>query len=306
MTHKSDDGHSAAKPATRLVHLGRDKTITGPFVNPPVVHASTVLFDSVDDMQHRRQRYSYGRQGTPTSEALESAITEIEGAAGCVLCPSGLAAATAALLSCLSAGDRLLIVDSVYGPVRHFADRSLERLGIETAILRSSPRRRHRGAVQRANDGRLCGSARLADVRDAGSRRPSPRVARKHGATVLFDNTWATPLFFRPLEHGADISIQAGTKYIGGHSDLMLGTVAASPAALPKLKEIHRTLGLHVGPDDIYARPARPADARCPARAAPEHRRSPLRPGWRHGRKSPGFSIRLSPATPATLCGSAT
>ena len=133
VSQRDDDAQFA--PATRLVRAGRDPDITGPFVNPPVIHASTVLFENTDAMLGHRQRYVYGRRGTPTSEALESAISEIEGAAGTVLCPSGLAAASVALLALVSAGDHVLIVDCVYGPVRHFADTVLKRLGVSVTYF---------------------------------------------------------------------------------------------------------------------------------------------------------------------------
>lgn len=251
MKTQSGDHASAVKPATRLVHTGRQKSLTGPFVNPPVVHASTVLFDSVDDMQDRRQRYSYGRHGTPTSEALEAAINEIEGAAGCVLCPSGLAAATVALLSCLSAGDRVLVVDNVYGPVRRFAGGMLKRLGIETTYF--DP------AIGAGIEALFTDNTRAVYLEAPGSltfeMQDVPAIAaaaHRHDAKVLFDNTWATPIYFRPLDFGVDLSIHAATKYLGGHADVMLGTVAATEAAFPDLKDAHRVLGMHVAPDDVY------------------------------------------------------
>ncbi|MCR4282528.1 MAG: cystathionine beta-lyase [Bauldia sp.] len=250
----SKSGDSEGRPrklATRLVRAGRDKSLTGQFVNPPVVHASTVLFDSVDDMVHRRQRYQYGRRGTPTSEALESAVNELEGAEGTILCPSGLAAAATALLSCVSAGDRILLVDSVYAPVRHFADTVLKRLGVETvyydpligAGIEMLFEARTTAVYLEAPGSLTFEMQDLAAI--AG-------VAKRYGATVLFDNTWATPAYFRPLEHGADLSIMAGTKYLAGHSDVMLGTVAANGPALKKLKDVHGAMGVHVGPDDMY------------------------------------------------------
>ena len=243
---------SRLRPDTRLVRAGRDRDITGPFVNPPVVHASTVLFDSVDAMLERRQRYVYGRRGTPTSEALEAAVSELEGAAGTVLCPSGLSAASTALLSCLTAGDEVLIVDCVYGPVRHLADTLLKRLGIATTFVDpsasaeafASSMTERTAAVYLEAPGSL--TFEMQDLPGIAA------VARARGATVLFDNTWATPYFFKPLEAGADLSIHAATKYLGGHSDVSLGTVAASAAAWPRLKEVHGSLGLCVGPDDIY------------------------------------------------------
>jgi cystathionine beta-lyase len=245
---QDDDG---LRPATRLVRAGRARDITGPFINPPVIHASTVLFDSTDAMFDRRQRYTYGRRGTPTSEALESAISGLEGAAGTVLCPSGLSAASLALLALVRAGDHVLMVDNVYGPVRHFADTVLKRLGVSTTYF----------------DPRIgSGIAALFEDRTTTVYVESPgsltfemqdmpaiaAVARARGALVIADNTWATPLYFRPLDHGADVSLMAGTKYLGGHSDVNIGTVAANPDAWPRLKETHGTLGLTVAPDDIY------------------------------------------------------
>ena len=236
---------------TRLLHAGRDKALTGPFVNPPVVHASTVLFPTVDDMEHRRQRYVYGRRGTPTSDALEAAMNELEGAEGTVLCPSGLAAASVALLSCLSAGDRVLITDSVYGPVRHFADSTLTRLGIEVAYFEPT--------IGSAIEPLFTPNTRAVYLESPGSltfeMQDVPaiaEIARRHGATVLFDNTWATPLYFRALDCGVDLSVISGTKYLGGHADVMIGTVAARGEALKKLKQLYGDMGLHVGPDDMY------------------------------------------------------
>lgn len=251
MTTNDDKPKRALKPATRLVHSGRDKSLTGPFVNPPVIHASTVLFNSVDDMQHLRQRYQYGRRGTPTSEALETAVKDLEDAEGVVLCPSGLSAATTALLAAVSAGDRLLVVDCVYGPVRHLAETLLKQLGVETVYFDPAIGgeietlfTENTKAVYLEAPGSL--TFEMQDVPAIAA------VAKKRGATVLFDNTWATPYNFRPLDHGVDLSIISGTKYLVGHSDAMLGTVAARGQAWRRLKEVHGSMGTHVGPDDVY------------------------------------------------------
>ena len=248
---KSDSTPPPMKPATAVVRAGRDKSITGPFVNPPVVHASTVLYDSVDDMLHRRQPYTYGRRGTPTIDALTKALSELEGAAGAILCPSGLSAISTSLLASLASGDHLLMVDCIYAPARRFAKTILKRLGIETTFF--DP---HLGA----------GIGSLFTDRTRAVYLESPGsltfemldvpaivgVAKAHGITTIFDNTWATPLYFRPLSVGVDIALMAGTKYVGGHSDLMLGTVSANEALWPKLHDTHASLGLCVGPDDIY------------------------------------------------------
>jgi cystathionine beta-lyase len=250
MTASGEDPTSVA-PATAIVHSGRGKDLAGPFVNPPVVHASTVLFDSVDDMLDHRQRYSYGRRGTPTIEALASAVSDLEGAAGTVICPSGLSAVCTALLACVSAGDEVLMADCVYAPSRHFADVVLKRLGVATVYFDPEigagiealfgPRTR---AVYLESPGSL--TFEMQDVPTIAE------VAHAHGATVIADNTWATPLFFKPLAHGVDLSLQAATKYLGGHSDVMLGTVSANRARWPALLETHQSLGLCGGPDDIY------------------------------------------------------
>ncbi|MBB5754872.1 cystathionine beta-lyase [Prosthecomicrobium pneumaticum] len=247
----SPDEGAPRRPATRLVRAGRDGDLTGPFVNPPVVHASTVLFETVEAMRPGGQRWTYGRQGTPTTAALEGAVAELEEAEGVVLCPSGLSAISTALLSVLSAGDHLLMADSVYGPARRLVDTTLARLGIRTTFY----------------DPRIgVGIADLFEERTRAVYVESPgsytfemqdvpalaAVAHERGAVLVADNTWATPLFFKPLVAGADLSIQAGTKYLGGHSDVMIGTIAANARAFGKLRETHQALGLTAAPDDVY------------------------------------------------------
>lgn len=236
---------------TRLALAGRSPAAWHGFVNTPVFHGSTVLSPTVKDLLQRTQPYIYGRRGTPTSDALEHAIVELEGSAGAVLCPSGLSACTLALLSCLKPGDHLLVTASVYGPVRHACDGVLARLGIETTyydplahtsietLLRPQTR-----ALYVESPGSY-----TFEVQDVAALA---RIGHAHGLTVLADNSWATPLFFRPHDHGVDLSIHAGTKYLVGHSDAMLGSVSATSAAWPALKQLHGDLGLCVGPDDIY------------------------------------------------------
>jgi cystathionine beta-lyase len=246
----SGDGSERQKPATRLVRAGRDKSITGPFVNPPVTHASTVLFDSVAEMRAPKG-YAYGRRGNPTTNALCAALAELEGAAGALVCPSGLSAAGVALLAAVGAGDRVLMVDTVYGPVRHLAATLLSRLGVETAFF--DP------AIGADIAGMMTTNTRVVYAEAPGSLTfemldlPAiAAVAHAAGATVIFDNSWATPLGFRPLDFGADISVMSATKYLVGHSDAIVGTLAANADAWSRLKETHGTLGMHVGPDDVY------------------------------------------------------
>lgn len=245
------DNNKTYRPRTRLVRGGREKRLVGPFINPPVIHASTVLFESVDDMLQQKQPYEYGRWGTPTSDALESALNDLEGADGTALCPSGLSAATVALLAFVSAGDRVLLTDNIYGPVRRFADGMLKRLGVETVYYDHALGADIEALFTPKTTVVYCESpgSLTFEMQDLPA---IAEVAHRHGATVLFDNTWATPHFFRALDYGADVSIMAGTKYIGGHSDTMIGTAAARGDAWKKLHDTRRALGVHLAPDDMY------------------------------------------------------
>jgi len=255
MTKKTEGGptHPPVKSATRLVTGGRDATANHGFVNPPVYHASTVLYPTAEDFLARRARYLYGRRGTPTSEALENALRALEGpaCAGVALLPSGLAAISTALLAVLHAGDHLLVTDSAYQPTRRFCDSVLRRHGVATSyydpmiggdiatLIKPNTR-----AVFVEAPGSL--SFEIQDVPAIAA------AAHARGAVVLMDNTWASSLYFHAFDKGVDLSIQAGTKYIGGHSDVMLGTVSANPATWERLRDTVHALGLCVGPDDIY------------------------------------------------------
>ena len=241
------------KPQTRLVTAGRDPDQQYGFVNPPVYHASTVLYPTAQDQVAHRARYLYGRRGTPTSEAFENALKELEGpgCAGVALLPSGLAAIATALLATTSAGDHILVSDSIYRPTRNFCNGILKRFGVETtyydpligAEIASLFRPNTRAVFVEAPGSQ---SFEMQDIPAIAA------VAHDKGATVLMDNTWATPLFFDAFAKGVDLSIQAGTKYLGGHSDIMFGTVSANPATVARLKETVGDFGLCAGPDDIY------------------------------------------------------
>ena len=238
---------------TRLVTAGRDPESYHGFVNPPVYHASTVLYPSAEDYVAHRARYHYGRRGTPTTEALGLALQDLDGPnrAGVSLLPSGLAAISTALLSVVRAGDHLLVTDSAYGPTRSYCDAILKRLGVSTTYFdpligagiagQFQPNTR---AIYLESPGSL--SFEMQDI------TAIARVAHEKGAVTLMDNTWATPLYYRPLDHGVDLAIQAGTKYIGGHSDVMLGTVSANEATVASLKDTVWLSGLCEGPDDVY------------------------------------------------------
>jgi cystathionine beta-lyase len=247
----ANDAPKPHHPDTVVVHAGYDPHDFHGFVNPPVVHASTVLFETAAAHLSGAQRYTYGRQGTPTTDAFEAAVTALEGAAGTRLAPSGLAAVSLAILAATSAGDHLLVTDSVYAPTRRFCESTLKRFGIETTYFDPAIGADIAGLVRpntRAVFLEAPGTATF-EMQDVPA---IAAIARERGLTVLMDNTWATPLYFKPLAHGVDLSIQAATKYISGHSDVLIGTVAAGPRLWKALAETHRDLGLHVGPDDVY------------------------------------------------------
>ncbi|MBO0344623.1 cystathionine beta-lyase [Roseibium limicola] len=251
--NKSSDAEKTITPGadTLLTHGANTPSDFYGFVNPPVVHASTVLFPNVKSMGDGSQKYTYGRRGTPTSDALESAISKLEGAAGTKLATSGLNAIALALLSCLKAGDHVLIADTCYGPTREFADNLLPRYGISVSYFDPM--------VGAEIADQFLDTTKAVFLESPGSLTmelidldPVIAAAKAKGAKVLMDNTWATPLHYQPLKHGVDYSIHAATKYIVGHSDVMIGTVAANAKSYPDLEKTHGWLGLHVAPDDIY------------------------------------------------------
>jgi cysteine-S-conjugate beta-lyase len=236
---------------TRLVHAGRDPSEQHGFVNTPIYRGSTVLYPTTDDLLHRRGRYSYGTKGTPTTDALEQAWTAIAGAAGTVLAPSGLAAVTVALMSCLKAGDHLLMTDSVYRPTREFCNGVLKRFGVETTY--------YDPLVGSDIDGLIRPDTRAVFTEAPGSQSfemqdiPAiAEVAHRRGVVVLMDNTWATPLLFPPHERGVDIAIEAGTKYLSGGSDLLLGMVSANDRCFKSLRATYDAFAMCPGPEDVF------------------------------------------------------
>jgi cystathionine beta-lyase len=241
------------KPDTLLTTGGRDPFAQHGYVNTPVYHASTLLYPTAEDYVAHRGRYQYGRRGTPTSEALETAIRTLDGpaCAAVALLPSGLAAISSALLAVLKSGDHILVTDSVYLPTRKFCDSVLKRLGVAATYF--DP------LIGGAIAGLIAPNTRVVFVEAPGSltfeTQDIPAIAaaaHAKGALVLMDNTWAGPLYFRALEKGVDLSVISGTKYFGGHSDVMLGTVSANAATAAALKDYVGLAGLCVGPDDLF------------------------------------------------------
>ena len=240
---------------TEVTAAGRDPRAHFGIVNPPVYHASTVLFETLADLERiSRDPFDhvyYGRQGTPTTFALEEAVARLEGGYRAVATASGLAAIGAALTAFLRAGDHLLMTDCAYGPTRKFCNMVLANFGVETTyydplvgagiadLMRDNTR-----VVFAESPGSL-----TFEVQDL------PAIAaatHARGAVVILDNSWATPLYFRPFDHGADIVIEAATKYLVGHSDAMMGCIVATEAHYRRVKTVQAVLGAVPGPDDCY------------------------------------------------------
>jgi cysteine-S-conjugate beta-lyase len=238
---------------TVLATAGRDTKAQKGFVNPPVVHGSTVLYPTADDLHAHRGEYQYGRRGTPTTKALQEAMMALEGAqcAGVGIAPSGLAAITTTLLAVLKAGDHLLVCDNAYRPTRNFCNGVLARYGVETTyfdpLIGSGI-----GQLFKANTRAVLVEAPGSQSFEMPDIPVIASVAQARGALVIDDNTWATPLFHRSLDQGVDISIQAATKYIGGHSDIMFGTISANAKAWPMVADAIQLLGVCAGPDDVF------------------------------------------------------
>jgi len=236
---------------TRLVHAGREPFDQYGFVNTPIYRGSTVLYPTTDDLLHRRGRYSYGTKGTPTTNSLETAWTELTGAAGTVLAPSGLAAVAVGLMSCLKSGDHLLMTDSVYLPTRHFCNGVLKKFGVETTYY--DPRiGAGIEALIRPNTTAVFTEAPGSQSLEMQDIPAIAEVAHRHGAVVLMDNTWATPLLFPPHERGVDIAIEAGTKYLSGGSDLLLGMVSANERCFKALRDAYDSFAMCPGPEDVF------------------------------------------------------
>ena len=236
---------------TRLAHIGNDPHDFFGFIQPPVVHASTVLYPDAATMAGRTQKYTYGTHGTPTTDALASALDALEGSAGTALVPSGLAAVTLPLLAFLSPGDHVLITDSVYRPTRHFADTVLSRMGVEV-VYYDPLAGAGIAALMKPNTKVVFTESPASNTFEVQDIPAIAGEAHARGAVVMMDNTWATPLHFRPLDHGVDISIHALTKYPAGHSDVLLGAVSANRRCWEQLWATSMALGNCAAPDDSY------------------------------------------------------
>jgi cystathionine beta-lyase len=252
----NSSGHDESKPRqieTLVVTAGRDTGVQYGFVNPTVVHGSTVIYPTAADLRAHTGEFRYARYGTPTTKALEQAMMAIEGpnCAGVALVSSGLSAITSTLLSVLKAGDHLLVSDSIYRPTRHFCDGLLAGFGVETSyfdpLIGAGI-----GELFRPNTTAVMIEAPGSQTFEMPDIPAISAVAHSRRALVIDDNTWASPLYRRALDQGVDISLQAATKYIGGHSDVMFGTISANALTWPRILETTRELGVCAGPDDVF------------------------------------------------------
>ena len=248
----------AMKDETLLVHASRDPFHHSGVVNLPVYRASTILFPTLAAYKQRFEgnaRYdgiTYGARGTPSTLALARAVAGLEGGYNAVVTATGLSACTIALSAFVQAGDHVLVTDSVYGPTRSFCTGVLGRFGVETTFYDPT--------LGADIAGLLRENTRVVFVEAPGSMtfemQDVPAIAHAahaRGALVLMDNTWATPLYFKPFQHGVDVSIQAATKYIAGHSDLVIGVITAKDEALyHRLKDNAGAFGDVGGPDECY------------------------------------------------------
>lgn len=234
---------------TIVTEAGRAPARHFGFVNPPVYRGSTILFPTVEALETLNQPYTYGTKGTPTTRALETAWTEIAGAADTVLTPSGLAAIDLALLTATQAGAHILVTDSAYQPTRAFCDGVLKRFGVETEY--------YDPLIGGDIAARIRPETTAILVESPGSQsmeiQDTPAIAaaaHAHGLCVILDNTWATPLLFPPHERGADLVVEAGTKYLSGHSDVLLGLVSANAQWAKRLRSVFNAFAIGVSPDD--------------------------------------------------------
>jgi cystathionine beta-lyase len=243
------------RPATAVAHLGRDPKQHLGAVNTPVYRASTILFDTVADLEAaERGAYpgiTYGLHGLPTVRDLQSAVAALEGAHAALAVPSGLAAITLALLATARPGDHLLVTDSVYGPTRRFCEQQLKRFGVEVSYYDPLAG----AAIERE----FRPNTRIVFTESPGSLTFEVQdlpaiaaVAHGRGALVLLDNTWATPLGFAAFAHGVDIALHAGTKYLGGHSDVLVGLVTCSEQTFPQLHRLWTDMGVAASSDDCF------------------------------------------------------
>ena len=249
-------GHRPQKTETKLVHAGRRSSQYHGVVNPPVFHASTILFDSLAELEKAGAsapgKVTYGRHGTPTRFLLEEAVAELEGGYGTLCVSSGVSAITNAILAFVKPGDHILITDSTYFPTRNLCNTFLKRFGVETEYYDPTIGGDIAGLIRDNTVLIWCESpgSLTFEMQDIPA---IAAAAHDRGVKVMLDNTWASPILCRPFDMGVDVSVQAGTKYIVGHSDVMMGTITtATEEDLLTIKKQVLISGDAIGPDDCY------------------------------------------------------
>ncbi len=248
---------SNLSPETKVAHLGRDHKDSHGFVNLPIYHGSTVLYETYDEFRNseakrqQRDQVVYGRYGTPLSFALENAIAELEGANGAVTVSSGLAAITESLKAFVSQGDHILVTDSVYQPTRKYCDHVLARFGVEVSYYDPLIGSDIKDLIKQNTSVIFVESpgSQTFEIQDLPAIAD---VAKENGITTILDNTWATPLYLKPFDLGIDVSVHAATKYITGHSDAMLGIISTNEACYDRIRDSVRLSGQCAGPDPIF------------------------------------------------------
>lgn len=238
---------------TQLSHLGRDSHAYHGFVNVPVFRGSTVLFPNVESMEDPSDmRFTYGLMNSPSIEALADTINALEEAAGTVLVPSGLAAVTVPLLAVARPGMQVLVPDNVYWPTRRFCDQTLSRYGVETIYYDPLIGAGIDELILPDGQTILFTEAPGSNTFEMPDLNAFLAAAKAKNAWSMIDNTWATPLIYKPVPEGFDFSIQAGTKYFSGHSDLLIGSISANERSYPMLLEAHGNIGLQAGTEEIF------------------------------------------------------
>lgn len=281
-------------PRTKVAHAGRVPGANFGFLNAPVFRGSTVLFPTAEKFVNGDQPYVYGRKSTPTVRALEEAIAELEGGAACSLTGSGYQAVTAAIMAFVKSGDHILMVDTVYQPTREFCTGILAKFGVGTTyydpLIGDGIAR-----LVKPNTRLIFGESPGSQTFEVQDIPAISRVAAERGIWLLIDNTWASPLYFRPFEHGVDVSIQAATKYIGGHADAVLGSITCTAAAAKHVAKTKDLLGICPGSEEAYL--GMRGLRTLPMRLAQHHLSAVRVAEWLEGR--PEVARVLHPALPS-------
>ncbi|HYD61675.1 MAG TPA: cystathionine beta-lyase [Noviherbaspirillum sp.] len=255
----SNNASSQQSPSTFLCHGFFNPHDYAGVVNPPVFHASTVLFRNFDDLEVRSRALSsgedevmyYGRFGTPQQFELQNVLAHLEGGHRSLLVPSGLSACVSAIAAFVKAGDHVLVSSSVYGPTRHFIDVVLTRADISVTYFNPNI---GAGIAEffRPNTVLVFAESPGSQTFEVQDIPAIAEVAHRRGAVVVLDNTWATPLYFKAFEHGVDVSVHSATKYIVGHSDAQMGLITTNSETWQRVREHVHAAGLHAAPDDVY------------------------------------------------------